>query len=66
MNEKAPKGRPRQVYEERDDGKNAERFNSVARHLFSVQYEAVKRLEKAPSKASAASASPVGKARKRR
>jgi hypothetical protein len=63
MNEKARTGRPRQVYEERDDGKNAERFDAVARAVLSTTSEAVRRREKATTRARAAA--PVEKRRKR-
>jgi hypothetical protein len=64
MNEKAHKGRPRTVYEERDDGKNSERFDAVARHVLSVPYKAVKKAENAPAKARATPL--VGRTRKSR
>jgi len=56
VNAKAHKGgRPKKEYEERDDGRNFERFDRLAGHVLSVMREDV---EDKPRKARATAAVP--------
>lgn len=50
MNAKAHKGgRPKTTYEERDDGRNFERFDSVARHVLGVNRAEIRKEPRRPS-----------------